>query len=476
MAHSDPLTQQPGLLGGKYRLGPVIGSGGVATVYRATHIWTEREVAVKVLDPTLPHFERLREGFLREARATVQLNHPNVVDVLDMGEDGRDTAYLVMELLHGPTLRDVLLEQGHLSEEDTLAILLPLVDALERAHELGVVHRDFKPENIMLTLDAHGAATPKLLDFGVAEILQDVRSRNLSTANSVIMGTPQYMSPEQARDQRRLIGPHTDVWGVGVVWYECLTGRAPFDGDSAAEILHAVCDDAIDFEAVLDAYVPLLRDALQRSPGQRISSLSELKSRVEDMGVAMPSTPPAPPSLSSWPSPAPRESHLQRTLTGLGPKELLALSSSTGQVDSELLNVPFKSNRKAALGGLALAAAVALAAWWTVRTPIETPATPGPPLITQVEGPPKSAEPALLPANVSPSAPEDTALREESKTERAPTEGTAPDEKASIERDSRPREPGARKAPRKSKPARREPASRSESSQYKKPPDLVTEW
>ena len=156
MANSDPFTQQPGLLGGKYRLGPVIGSGGVATVYRATHIWTEREVAVKVLDPTLPHFERLREGFLREARATVQLNHPNVVDVLDMGEDGRDIAYLVMELLHGPTLRDVLLEQGHLGEEDTLAILLPLVDALERAHELGVVHRDFKPENIMLTLDAHG--------------------------------------------------------------------------------------------------------------------------------------------------------------------------------------------------------------------------------------------------------------------------------------------------------------------------------
>ena len=103
-----------------------------------------------MLDPTLPHFERLREGFLREARATVQLNHPNVVDVLDMGEDGRDIAYLVMELLRGPTLRDVLLEQGHLGEEDTLAILLPLVDALERAHELGVVHRDFKPENIML--------------------------------------------------------------------------------------------------------------------------------------------------------------------------------------------------------------------------------------------------------------------------------------------------------------------------------------
>ena len=95
MTSLDPIARQDTLIGGKYRLGPVIGSGGVATVYRATHLWTEREVAVKLLDPTLPHFERLREGFLREARATVQLDHPNVVDVLDMGEDDWETAYLV---------------------------------------------------------------------------------------------------------------------------------------------------------------------------------------------------------------------------------------------------------------------------------------------------------------------------------------------------------------------------------------------
>ena len=96
-------------------------------MYRATHIWTEREVAVKVLDPNVPHFERLREAFLREARATVQLDHPNVVDVLDMGEDDWATVYMVMELLQGPTLRDVLLEHGRLSETETLAILEPIL-------------------------------------------------------------------------------------------------------------------------------------------------------------------------------------------------------------------------------------------------------------------------------------------------------------------------------------------------------------
>jgi serine/threonine protein kinase len=218
MSTSQPLLPQHALIGGKYRLGPLIGSGGVGTVYRATHLWTEREVAVKILDPTLPHFDELREAFLREARATVQLEHPNVVDVLDMGEDDAGTTYLVMELLDGPLLRDVLVEEGRLSPEDTLAILLPLIDALETAHELGIVHRDFKPENIILSVDPFGVMTPKLLDFGVAQILRDAHPSSSPASSEVIVGTPQYMSPEQARDQRNLIGAQTDVWGVGVVW------------------------------------------------------------------------------------------------------------------------------------------------------------------------------------------------------------------------------------------------------------------
>ena len=368
MVGLDPLTRQDSLIGGKYRLGPVIGAGGVAAVYRATHLWTEREVAVKLLDPTLPHFERLREGFLREARATVQLAHPNIVEVLDMGEDNWETAYLVMELLEGPTLRDVLMERGTLSEEDTLAILLPLVDALEQAHHRGIVHRDFKPENIMVTLDAYGKMSPKLLDFGVAEILQDKRSRELTDNGNVIMGTPHYMSPEQARDESHLVGPHTDVWGVGVVWYECLTGRAPFDGESAVDVLTAVCESPIDFEGVPDAYVPLLRDALGKTPDVRIANLSDFKTRIENMGIVRSSLPPAPASLSSSPPPsAPSKTNL--TLSGLGPEELFSAERVSIAADAELATVPVRSHRKALLGGLALAIAVALSAWWTVRDP-----------------------------------------------------------------------------------------------------------
>jgi serine/threonine-protein kinase len=469
MANSNPLIQLNTLLGGKYRLGPVVGSGGVATVYRATHIWTEREVAVKVLDPSLPHFKTLREGFLREARATVQLKHPNVVDVLDMGEDGWETAYLVMELLEGPTLRDVLFEHGHLSEEDTLSILLPLVNALERAHELGIVHRDFKPENIMLILDAYGVVTPKLLDFGVAEILQDLRSRDLRNSSDVIMGTPQYMAPEQAHDERALIGPHTDVWGVGVVWYECLTGHAPFEGDSALEMLHAVCESVIDFDAVPSAYVPLLQDALNRSPDQRIGSLTALKARIEDMGIVIPSTPPPNPDLSSWPPPATSDGDVQRTLAGVGPSELLLAAPMTPQIDSELLSVPSKSNRTATLGGLALAIAVALAAWWTVRGPSETPQADDGLASTKVdaEAVPARTEPVATPEDPLPAEP--VAMPEDP----LPAE---PIDEISAEPETKVVKPTPPKARRKNAPVRRPAPPPPKSSQYQKPPELVTEW
>jgi serine/threonine-protein kinase len=475
MAHSDSLTRHDTLIGGKYRLGPVIGSGGVATVYSATHIWTEREVALKLLDPRLPHFDQLRQGFLREARATVQLDHPHVVDVLDMGEDDWETVYLVMERLHGPTLRDVLLERGRLSTDDTLAVLLPLVDALIRAHELGVVHRDFKPENIMLALDSYGAVTPKLLDFGVAEILQDVRSRSLSSTSDVSMGTPQYMSPEQARDERSWIGPHTDVWGVGVVWYECLTGCSPFDGDSTMEVLQAVCEAPIDFGAIPEACVPLIQDALRRSPAQRIQTLSDLKARIDDAGLTQPSTPPPPTLVSSWPSSQAGESHVQQTLSGMGPRQFVPSAPRVPQIDSELLHVPFRSNRRAAVGGLALAMAVALAAWWTVRTPIGMTKAPAKAVIAETEEPAELAKPSSPPAEALPPAPNQPPSETAPAPEPEPPAQAQPVEEPFAEPAPKVSQQPARKAQRRSKSQRRA-SPPSGGSQYRKPPDLVTEW
>ena len=467
MTSLDPIARQDTLIGGKYRLGPVIGSGGVATVYRATHLWTEREVAVKLLDPTLPHFERLREGFLREARATVQLDHPNVVDVLDMGEDDWETAYLVMELLQGPTLRDVLHERGRLSEEQTLGILLPLADALEKAHQLGIVHRDFKPENIMLILDAYGVMTPKLLDFGVAEILQDARTRSLSSDGGVIMGTPQYMSPEQARDERAQIGPHTDVWGMGVVWYECLTGHAPFDGESATEILTAVCEDPIDFEAVPAAYVPLLRDALGRTPDLRIGSLSELKVRIEEMGIARSSLPPTPASLSSLPAPSEAD-EIPLTLSRLATRKQPSTAIATTQTETDLVAVPVRSNRGAWLAGIALTVAVAMAAWWTVRGPGEE--------TTRLKLP-EFAEPTPWPAEpleeIAAEPLEEVAAEPLEEVAAEPLEEVAAEVEPQASKPP-PRKPRRKRTPKNTKASPKPPVS--DDPQYHKPPELVTEW
>jgi serine/threonine-protein kinase len=498
MAKLNPFIENDRLLGGKYRLGPIIGSGGVATVYRATHIWTEREVAVKLLDPTLPHFDRLREGFLREARATVQLDHPNVVDVLDMGEDDWNTVYMVMELLEGPTLRDLLLEHGQLELEEGLSILLPLIDALEKAHDIGIVHRDFKPENIMLSPDPYGVGTPKLLDFGVAEILQDARSGRAGSRSEVIMGTPQYMAPEQARDQRADIGPHTDVWGVAVVWYECLTGHSLFDGDSAKEILEAVCDADMDFDEVPAEAAPVLRDALRRAPDERIRSLSILKARIEEMGFTKASTPPPSAELSSWPAARTNTGVPQPTLTGLGPQELLLPAPSKTHVDTEAVHVPLRSHRMVALAGLGLTLAVALAAWWTVREPQQArPSERRAPLV-ETEVVPVRTEPSVLPAP-PPKAPELSQTRQapadEPKAEgssdreealprlveqepKAEASAKAPPAagKPVVRAPSKSPEPATRKTP-ESKPAVRSPTPpRPSGSRHKRPPDLVTEW
>ncbi len=493
---------QDTLVGGKYQLGDVIGSGGVGTVYRAKHLWTEREVAVKVLDPGLPHFDQLRAAFLREARATVQLDHPNVVDVFDMGEDELGTAYLVMELLDGPTLRDVLLEHGRLSVRDTAAILLPLVDALEKAHQLGIVHSDFKPENIILSVDAFEVMTPKLLDFGVAQLVRESQPQRSTSTREVIVGTPQYMSPEQAHDERHLIGPQTDVWGVGVVWYECLTGRCPFDGETPLEVLTAVCEASIDFSGIPDDLVPILRTALERSPTRRTPSLARL--RAELHAASAPESTPlvrARPG-SDRPTSSERPSYVRRTLQGVGPS---GGDAATVQRDSELLTLPRESHRRAFIGGLALAAAVALAAWWTLdgartdapeaRTPSaiakEPPAASRPvkPIERSTSEPTSIERSSPEPTSIEPVEPVRSVISETARaaaTQTAPASDTADPEPAPSVKPTVNAVPDA--SPTAEKPSPQEasekrsegttqaPTSAQLGRAYEKPPELVTEW
>jgi len=215
-------------LGGHYRVERLIGRGGMGAVYEARNTWTDRRVAVKLLHPELVKKREMVARFLTEARAASAIRHPNIVDVLDMGvDDVERTLYIVQEFLEGEDLATRLERDGTLRPREALDVIVPVMGALVSAHRLGVIHRDVKPENVFLARGEGGAVAPKLIDFGIARILAaDTDQRTTRTGTTI--GTPQYMSPEQARGEDDL-DARTDVWALGVLLYECLSGVRPFE-------------------------------------------------------------------------------------------------------------------------------------------------------------------------------------------------------------------------------------------------------
>lgn len=222
----------------RYRIEKILGKGGMGVVYRGRHLWTEREVAVKILFHQYASDEGIARRFLQEARTAAQIKHPNVVDVLDMGQDANSTVYLVLEMLEGMSLAEYLETHTPLDPEDTLAILLPVMDALAAAHNSGIVHRDLKPDNIFLSVSSKGKRVPKLLDFGIAKVVRNDGTPP-TTQTGAVIGTPQYMAPEQVRGSSD-VGASSDVWSMGVVLFEALTGRLPFEDELPTAILAAI--------------------------------------------------------------------------------------------------------------------------------------------------------------------------------------------------------------------------------------------
>jgi serine/threonine-protein kinase len=509
------VTTLDEMVDGKYQLLDVIGSGGVGTVYHARHVWTEREVAVKVLHRDLPHLSELRTAFLREARAAVQLRHPNVVDVLDMGEDASGTTYMVMELLSGPTLRDVLAARGSLEPEETMVVLGPLIDALDKAHQLGIVHKDFKPENIILDTGADGSVVPTLLDFGVAQILRDSGAHGASEPETVLIGTPQYMSPEQARAESDRVGPHSDVWGVGIVWYECLTGRCPFDGDTHAEALEAVIRGQLDLSELPDPHARLISGMLQREIEDRTPSLSMLRDQMVRDGLLTRFTREES-STFRITTPSARAERILETLHGVGPLEQKRVTEPPREevgvpvepaVERTVEPRPHGSTRKpGSLGllGLTVAAAVGLAAWWVIGTDSGArdapPSTPEAVAEVAPERVPEPAQPIARDATASSAKPtlvdaetpgvtsvdEQTSgetVPEPSVTEEATKPSTTTEEPPAAAPSTRTEPPPASEqapAPRKEpvKPRRVDapPDANDTYDTYERPPDLVTEW
>src|SRR6476661_8915889 len=218
-AMNDRLTAA---LADRYRIERELGSGGMATVYLAHDLKHEREVAIKVLREDLS--ASLGSGrFLREIRIAAQLQHPNILPLLDSGEaDG--FLYFVMPYIKGQSLRDRLSREGELPVQEAVRLIAEVVDALTHAHEHGVVHRDIKPDNVMLS-GRHALVA----DFGVAKAISEATGRNTITTMGVALGTPSYMSPEQATADPA-IDHRADIYAVGVVAYELLSGRLPFSG------------------------------------------------------------------------------------------------------------------------------------------------------------------------------------------------------------------------------------------------------
>ena len=231
MADAAPARAER-IIDGRYRLLHPLGQGGMGTVYEAEHMFTHRHVAVKILHSELAANPEVVRRFLHEARSAARIVHPHCVDVLDMGQAQDGTLYLVEELLVGLDLRRHLNQVGRLTPQDALSIALPITEALAAAHAQSVLHRDVKPGNIFLATGSGVTRIPKLIDFGIAKAFEVADGGPEQTRTGMTMGTPSHMAPEQLRGDRALDG-RIDVWAMGVVLYEMLTGHCPFEGGNA---------------------------------------------------------------------------------------------------------------------------------------------------------------------------------------------------------------------------------------------------
>ena len=276
---TDPFVGRT--LDEKYYVEERLGSGGMGAVYRARHLSMDRPVAIKFLHPRFVEDESARLRFLTEARAAVTLRHANAVSVTDFGQTAEGWIYIVMELLEGRTLREIVSREAPLETARATSIMLQASDAVAAAHQAGIIHRDLKPSNILITQSADQPAVVKVLDFGIAKFFDasDEDGNGVVQTNSVI-GTPRYMSPEQYNGHE--LTPATDVYSLGVILYEMLTGMVPFSGSTPAEIAQKHANDTPHSPREVVAGIPedverIVLHALEKQPADRPSNGTEFR-------------------------------------------------------------------------------------------------------------------------------------------------------------------------------------------------------
>lgn len=272
-ARLDPGT----ILADKYRLEGVLGIGGMGTVYRAEHLALKAPVAIKVIDREVAEGDVALARFMREAQSAASLRSPHVVQILDYGMEG-NRPFMVMEMLEGEPLADRIKRLGRLSPQETYRVISHVARAVSRAHEADIIHRDLKPDNVFLVHN-EGDEIAKVLDFGVAKVESTQLDGEGHTRTGSLLGTPYYMSPEQAQGNKH-IDARSDLWALGVIAFECLTGKRPFSSDGLGDLVLQICIRDIPIPSkvvpVPEGFDEWFKKACTRDPDQRFQTARQL--------------------------------------------------------------------------------------------------------------------------------------------------------------------------------------------------------
>jgi serine/threonine-protein kinase len=450
---ADKAAETGALLDGRYRIVRLLGEGGMGSVYLASHVGLGRDVAIKFLHAELVSRDEVVGRFYREAQAAAAIRHKNIIEVFDVGVSPQGEPFLVMEYLEGESLAGLLKRAGPLNLGAACAVMEPVLQALHAAHRKGIIHRDLKPDNIFLAYQQGEPPVVKIIDFGISKFAQGEFDKWRTKTGSV-MGTPAYMSPEQARGSAGL-DHRTDIYSMGTILFEMLTGALPFAGSNFAEYLSAMLiDDPRAPQSVCAGFPaeaePLVRKALAKNPDQRFQNAAEMLEALT--------------ALPSFDARQERLTLLASTIEirGFAAGDLGQALSAPGRLaDNKPVSSRFRGAATAVLGagpwrwvilGVALAAGAAAAVLWSSKTsrapapnapitaqpapivPVAPPpasSPPSPPAALPVSPPAPPSEPAPLPRAESAPA-SDEAAASEKKTKKRPRPATT-DVPAAVE-------------------------------------------
>ncbi|MGH8563566.1 MAG: protein kinase domain-containing protein [Gammaproteobacteria bacterium] len=304
----DKLPPEERLVGqtlaGKYRIEGFLSQGGMGAVYRATHVMLGKPIALKLIRPEILTSPEVVRRFQREARAASLLSHPNIVTIHDLGQVEDGTLYLAMELCAGVSLKDLIVAEGPLCARRAARLCRAIAGALALAHKNRIVHRDLKPQNVMVARDAEGHETPKLLDFGIAKAVETDGATLTSTG--MVLGTPRYLSPEQAKGLS--VDGRSDLYSLGIIFYEMLVGRVPFDDPSVPSLLVKHMAEPPRPPSDLRPGVPpaiesIVLRLLEKDPARRFQSAEDLSAALATFDPAVPAGNTPTPAASTNPSP-----------------------------------------------------------------------------------------------------------------------------------------------------------------------------